>query len=470
MARLLSRLSLPEAIGLSLAVISPTVTAAFNITLVVQATGPAAPLTFAIGTVAMALIALSFMAFTHRVAHAGSAYAYIAHTFGRRMGFVAGWTMLLTYLGFATGFAALVGSFSSAALKQAFGVDGPALWLGIGGGGMLVAWWLAYRDMRLAGRLMLWLEGAAVVGILGLCISILHQAHPGMAQTVETFRPSSSFGGWPGLGFGLVFGVLCFAGFEGAATLGEETVHPRRNIPIALFATVIGSGVFFVFIAYCEVIGFGSSGIKALADSQAPLNDLALRYASPGVAIALDLAAAVSCFSGILGCMAASGRILFALGRVGLSPTLAGVHAVHGTPASAVSAAAILIILPFALWAPFVGAANFYSYSSTIAALALILVYIAVGVGEVVEASREGRSLWPIACTLGPLLLLWVLYCNLYPVPGFPNNLWPYVALGWMLFAWVIMRMRPKVCTAPAPAGFVATHVTTAVVETPAES
>jgi hypothetical protein len=63
MARLLSRLSLPEAIGLSLAVISPTVTAAFNITLVVQATGPAAPLAFAIGTVAMALIALSFMAF-----------------------------------------------------------------------------------------------------------------------------------------------------------------------------------------------------------------------------------------------------------------------------------------------------------------------------------------------------------------------------------------------------------------------
>src|SRR5580658_11057375 len=123
MTSLVSRLRLPEAVGLSLSVVAPTVTAAFNITLVVQATGPAAPLAFAIGTVAMALIALSFMACTHRVAHAGSAYAYIAHTFGRRLGFVAGWTMLLTYLGFATGFAALVGSFSRAALKQAFGVD-----------------------------------------------------------------------------------------------------------------------------------------------------------------------------------------------------------------------------------------------------------------------------------------------------------------------------------------------------------
>ena len=68
---------LPEAVGLSLSVVSPTVTAAFNITLIVQAVGPAAPLVFAIGMVAMALVALSFMAFTHRVAHAGSAYAYI---------------------------------------------------------------------------------------------------------------------------------------------------------------------------------------------------------------------------------------------------------------------------------------------------------------------------------------------------------------------------------------------------------
>jgi amino acid transporter len=470
MAPLRSSLSLPEAIGLSLAVISPTITAAFNITLVVQATGPAAPLAFAIGTVAMALIALSFMAFTHRVAHAGSAYAYIAHTFGRRMGFAAGWTILLTYFGFGTGFAALVGSFTSAALHQAFGISSTMLWLPIGGVALLVAWWLAYRDMRLAGRLMLWLEGAAVIGIVGLCISILRQVHPNTAQTLETLRPAAGFGSWTGMGFGMVFSILSFAGFEGAACLGEETVNPRRNIPIALFATVIGSGVFFIFVGYCEVIGFGAAGIKNLANSQAPLDDLALRFASPRVAMALDLATATSCFSGVLGCLAAAGRILFALGRVGLSRPLAGVHAVHGTPAAAVSAAAIVLILPFVLWAPFVGPTNFYSYTSTIAVLALILVYIAVGGAEVVEASREQRLWWPLACVLGPVLLLWVLYRNLYPLPEFPNNLWPYVALAWMLAAWVILQVRPKISSASLPTGFMAIHGGPDVVETPAES
>lgn len=443
MTSFISRLSLPEAVGLSLAVISPTVTAAFNITLIVQATGPAAPLTFAIGTVAMALIALSFIAFSRRLAHAGSAYGYIEHTFGSRMGFMAGWTLLLTYVGFATGFAALVGSFTVAAFKGSL-IDREHSWLLIGGGAVLLAWYLAYRDMRLAGRLMLVLEAAAVIGILLLCVSILRQVHPDPEVGRAVWQPSTAFGGWSGLGFGMVFSILCFAGFEGAATLGEETINPRRNIPIALLGTVLGSGVFFVFVAYCEVVGFGMSGIKDLAKSAAPLNDLALRYASARLAMVLDLAAAISCFSGLLGGVAAAGRILFALGRGGLSPALAFIHPSHRTPSAAISLAAVLILVPFLVWGPFAGAANYYSYTSTIGVLALILIYIGVSGAEIVEARHDRRPVWPVACMLGPVLLLWVLYCNLYPVPEFPNNLWPYVAFGWVLVAWALTLLPQR--------------------------
>jgi amino acid transporter len=450
MANLVKRLSLPEAIGLSVSVICPTVTAAFNITLVVQAAGAAAPLAFAIGTVAMVLVALSFMAFTHRVAHAGSAYAYISHTFGSKMGFIAGWSLLLTYVGFATGQAALVGSFTAAALKGVSIDLGPA-WIAVGGGAMLLAWYLAFRDMRLAGRLMLGLEAAAMTGIVALCISILLQVRPGFAESAASFRPSSDFGGWSGLGFAMVFCILSFGGFEGAATLGEETHNPRRNIPIALLFTVIASGLFFTFVAYCEVIGFGADGIKALGKSEAPLNDLALRYASPRLAIALDVAAAVSCFTGMLGPLAAAGRVLFALGRGGLAPALAAVHPVHGTPAPAIALSAILVIVPFLLWAPFVGAGDYYSYTSTIGVLALIGVYISVGAAETVEAWREHRLAWSATCALGPALLLWVFYRNIYPVPEFPNNLWPYVALAWVAASWALMKLRPAVASAPLP-------------------
>jgi len=450
MANLVSRLSLPEAVGLSLSVISPTVGAAFNITLVVSSAGPAAPLAFLIGTVAIACVALSFMAFAHRVASAGSAYAYITHTFGSRAGFVAGWTLLLTYLCFATGFAALVGSFTAAALKG-LGVDIGQGWLALGGAALLAGWWFAYRDARLAGRLMLALELAAVVGILGLCCAILHQVDLPAGFFAQSFRPSSEFGGWTGLGFAMVFSILSCSGFEGAATLGEETVNPRRNIPITLLGTVLGSGLYFVFVAYCEVAGFGPGGIHALASSQAPLDELAMRYASPQLAIGLDLLAAASCFSGIIGGLSATARVLFALGRAGLAPRLGEVDAVHGTPAFATTVVAIAITLTFALWAPLAGSGNFYSYTSTIGVLALMLIYIAVGAAEIVESLREAKALWAAVCGLGPALLLWVLYRNIYPVPDDPNDLWPYFVCAWVLASLAVMRARPAVTRAPLP-------------------
>jgi amino acid transporter len=450
MRRLISRLSLPEAVGLSLSVVAPTVTAAFNITLVVQASGRAAPLTFALGTVAMALVALSFIAFSRRVAHAGSAYAYITHSFGSRAGFIAGWTILLTYLGFATGFAALVGSFSGTVLLR-FGLDIGAGWIAAGAAAMLLAWWLSFRDMRLAGRLMLALEGAAVLAILALCVSILAHVQPSLSDTEDCFEPARGSGGWAGIGYGMVFTVLSFAGFEGAATLGEETVDPRRNIPLAMLGTVLGAGAFFVFVAYCEIVGFGPGGARALAVSSAPLNELALRYGSRQLATALDLATALSAFSGIMGGLAAAARVLFALGRVGLAPKLGEVHAIHGTPARAVSLAAGLIIVPFLAWAPWSGAENYYSYVSTIGTLALILIYIAVGGAEMVEAWRERRRGWAALQVAGPLVLLWTLYRSMYPAPEFPNNLWPYVTLAWVVAAVLVMRLRPAVALAPLP-------------------
>jgi amino acid transporter len=137
------------------------------------------------------------------------------------------------------------------------------------------------------------------------------------------------------------------------------------------------------------------------------------------------------------------------LGRGGLAPALGGVHAVHGTPAPAVAWSSILIIVPFLLWAPFAGAGNFYSYTSTTAVLALILVYISVGAAEMVEAWREHQAVWSATCVLGPALLLWVLYRNIYPVPEFPNNLWPYVALAWVVASWALVKLRPAVARAP---------------------
>ena len=206
-----------------------------------------------------------------------------------------------------------------------------------------------------------------------------------------------------------------------------------------------------MFVALCEVIGYGQGGIGELARAEAPLNDLAVRFASPRLATLLDLATATSAFSGVLGGLVAAARVLFALGRAGLAPPLARVDARHGTPATAIAVSALLILTPFLAAAPRCGGGNYYSYASTVGTLALMLIYVGVGGAEALESWRECRRGWALTCLLGPLILLWALFRTVYPVPGFPNNLWPYLVIAWIATAILVLRVRPGVAKAPLP-------------------
>src|SRR5665213_739549 len=108
------------------------------------------------------------------------------------------------------------------------------------------------------------------------------------------FFPNGASAG--GLGLATVFALLSFAGFEGAAVLGAESLEPTRTIPRALIASVALAGVLYVFVAYAQTIGFGidAAGSAAFAASASPLGDLAARYANAAAAALVMGGAAIS--------------------------------------------------------------------------------------------------------------------------------------------------------------------------------
>ena len=167
MTPLARKLGLIQAIGLSISIIAPAAAMALNVSLTAQTAGRAAPLAFAIGTAVMAIVGVSFVAFSQRIAHAGSVYACVSHTFGRRYGFISGWIFLLTYLAYAGGVSALVGRFLQAAMQN-IGLHLASSWAVSGAGAILLATYAAYRDIRVAARLILALEGVSVLAILVL--------------------------------------------------------------------------------------------------------------------------------------------------------------------------------------------------------------------------------------------------------------------------------------------------------------
>ena len=71
---------------------------------------------------------------------------------------------------------------------------------------------------------------------------------------------------------GIIFGLLSFAGFEAAATLGEEARNPRRDIPRAILGTAIFGGIYFTFVTAVEMMAFGTDeeGVAGLHRLQRP--------------------------------------------------------------------------------------------------------------------------------------------------------------------------------------------------------
>src|SRR5262249_40590834 len=94
---------------------------------------------------------------------------------------------------------------------------------------------------------------------------------------------------------GIVFGFLSFAGFEAASTLGEETAHPRRDIPRAILGTAIFGGIFFVFVTAVEVMGFGTgaAGVDRFINSGSLMGDLGTTFIASWVGDLITLGATI---------------------------------------------------------------------------------------------------------------------------------------------------------------------------------
>jgi amino acid transporter len=283
-----------EAIALSIAIMAPTAAMALNGTLPATLVGQAVPLAFIFATVGVMFVSYAFIRLTGAFSHAGSVYAFAGVTLGPRVGFFSGWALFGTYLAFTAASTAETGLFG-VAFFQGSGLWDGAEWLVIAlvaGAGISI---LAIGDIRVATRSLLGLEGISVTLIVILVVVIFVKllagsAPQGQGFTTDIFKlPSGT--SLDTIATAAVFGFLSFAGFEGAAALGEETNEPTRNIPRAIWRAVLVAGGFYIVVIIAQTLGFGTNaaGVKAFGSSSAPLGDLSKAYVGSGLSDAINL-------------------------------------------------------------------------------------------------------------------------------------------------------------------------------------
>ncbi len=432
-----------EVMALSVAIMGPTGSMALNGSLTATVTGTATALAFVGATVAIALVAYSFVEFGRHYAHAGSVYVFNGRSFGARFGFLSAWVIGFAYVMFAFAVAILSADF----LQSFLALLGITIdWIIPALISLALMWALVHRSVKLTTRTSLAIEGisVAVILILGVIVLVRGGAH---GLSTVPFQVGSL--GISAVGLASVFGFLSFAGFEGAATLGEETDDPRRAIPRALAGAVFLTGIFYIFAIYIQAVGFGTdaAGVTAFASSATPLADVAKSYVGTYMAAVIDLGAMASAFASGVGLFVAGARILFALSRDGFGPSsLSSVHPKFGSPhvavATLVAIGAVVIVLLRFLG---LNAVQGFGDLGTIGVLALLAVYIVSQFAAIRFFSKNRmwnsfQFLIPIAAII---MLGYTLYSNVWPVPAAPALYFPYIVLAWIVIGILIVLAVP---------------------------
>jgi amino acid transporter len=325
--------------------------------------GIGTPAGFIIAAIVLLIFGVSYVAMARKVTTAGGFYSFISHGLGRELGMASGFAMVAAYSVFEV---SLVGGFAYfASLKAArYGWHVQWYWLGFAMIALIAI--LAYFDIRISAR---FLGIALVCEIITLIVFDGFMFADGHVSTkainpVNAFKslPAGHFGGTAlaagAAGIGIFFAFWSWVGWEMAPNYGEESKNPKKNVPRAMYISVIGLGVFYSLTSWAGISGY-SSFSHAVDVAQ---NNSANFFFIPAQQYGgLFLKDCLSWFiiTGSFACGMAfhntTARYMYSLGREGVLPRFLGrTHPKYHSPhlaSTAQSVVAALIVLAFAVFA-----------------------------------------------------------------------------------------------------------------------
>lgn len=312
--------------------------------------GRAVTLSFVFAAVGVALVAYCFIKLSQHISHAGSVYALVGVTLGPRAGFVAGWSLMGAYIAIGCGSTIEMGLFGGQFLKDTGILSTHQWWWWIAIIGLIGVSAFAFAEIRIITRALLTSEviGAILVTILSVVILatvIFSHGPKGQTFTIN-FLSLPSGSGIGTIAKAAVYGFLAFAGFEGAAALGEETTNPKTQIPRAIKTAVVVVGSFYLLTAAAQSLGYGATTAGAAAYANGlPFSDLGSGYIGRWYDDILDLMATINLFAISLGVASGAARIIYAQARdaTGANAGLARLSR-HGQPTIALSVVFVIFL------------------------------------------------------------------------------------------------------------------------------
>jgi len=419
--------------------------------------GPGVTISFVIAAIGCALAGLCYAEFASMIPISGSAYTYSYATLGQFVAWIIGWDLVLEYaLGAATvsiAWSEYLNKFIEQFIGEAWvipyawchspfqesaaGEQGimnlPALFI------LLVLTLVLIRGIR---------ESSAVNGIIvvvKVVIVILFIAlgwsfinpvnHQDMIPPVSEYTNSlgitRSFGGWGGIltGAGIVF--FAFIGFDAVSTAAQETINPKRAMPIGILGSLAVCTALYILFSYV-LTGIAHYSEFREAGKEASVTYVILQYmAGYGwLAKFITLAILFGFSSVILVMLLGQSRVFYSMSRDGLVPAIfSEVHPKFRTPWKS----NVLFLFFVGAFAAFVPGDVVGDMTSIGALFAFILVCI----GVIIMRKKEPNAPRAFKTPLVPFVpLLGAAFC-LAMIYGLGWANWSRLGL-WLLIGLVI--------------------------------
>jgi len=416
---------------------SPAASIFFNTIPQAGFVGAAIPLCYVVGFVLALLIANQYSEFSRVIPSSGSAYTFVTEGLGMRLGFMTAWVGLIALaIGVPYSFV-LLGANVQTLMIRWFGLNLHwSFWFVLAlGFAFALSYWGVRQSMNVDLTFLAFEMGVCLVLAI---IVLLQVGHKGGLTTVP-FSPGAVPPGGD-LTVGIVLAVLSYIGFEAAAALGEETKNPHRNIPRAVFGSMIVVGLFYVLMAYVGTVGYGVNHmVTGYANDPAPFDTIGRKYSGPFFVVLIDLVGLLSFFGAALAIINGGARIIYTVGRDGLLPRwTAWLHPVRQTPVGSIAGLCIFGLVVGLLLGFIMTPIGAFGFLGTLDALFVLIIYALVCIASIRFFWRKRRAQFNIfrhgvVPVLGTLLILTIfVFLVIAPAPP-PLNLIPFILAVWVL-------------------------------------
>ena len=408
--------------------------------------GTGAPAGYLFATVVLTVFSVGYVAMAKRITAAGAFYGYISHGLGRIAGMASGMLAVLAYVVFEASIVGVFAYFTRTTVADQLGVDLP--WIVYAAAMLAVTGVLAHFDINLTAKALGVMLVAEIAVLFAVATAVLIAGGGPDGIPFEPVDPRNAFTG-ASAGLGLFFAFWSWVGFESTAMYGEESRDPKRVIPRATLVSVVGVGLFYIYVSWMTIAGNGLTGSVELSSSSSPLDLFFAPTQSFIGTWAVDafqwllLTGSFACGMAFHQC---ASRYLYAIGREGfLHPALGRTHARHGSPyvASHVQSA-IAVVLVGAFWLtgqdPYI---HLYTLLAILGTMAILIVQTLCSfavIGYFRRNHPEDRHWFrtftaPLLGGIGMIAVVVLLITNMETAAGLAADSLFFEAIPWIVGA-----------------------------------